>query len=140
MRADPHFARDLVLLLVAILLLFLYVTSSLAIPWVVGGPSMKPTLEPGDRVLVDLWTYRQRAPRIGEVALLAGPGSVPIVKRVAESSRDERREAEKEWFGVRGDNPGESLDSRQFGPVPRNRFEGRVLFRYWPLSRAGRIR
>ena len=30
---------------------------------------MEPTLVPGDRVLVDLWTYRQRPPEPGEIVL-----------------------------------------------------------------------
>jgi hypothetical protein len=42
-------------------------------------------------------------------------------------------------FWVEGDRGDLSADSRLFGPVPRSRFRGRVLFRYWPLSGAGPI-
>jgi signal peptidase I len=38
---------------------------------------------------------------------------------------------------VLGDNRGESLDSRTFGPVDLGRLVGRVLVRYLPLDRIG---
>ncbi len=148
--AAARFLRDLVLVLSLLLVCCLYVTRCLAIPRVVLGPSMRPTLEAGDRVVVDLWTYRRRPPRPGEVVLLDGPGEVPLVKRVTSGplARDRvpasspfgRAEANEDWFVVRGDNEAESTDSRQFGPVPRHRFRGRVLFRYWPPGRGWRIR
>ena len=37
---------------------------------------------------------------------------------------------------VLGDHPDASLDSREIGPVHRDRLAGRVRFRYWPPSRA----
>jgi signal peptidase I len=36
-----------------------------------------------------------------------------------------------------GDNRGRSDDSRFWGPVPQDWVVGRVVFRYWPLSRLG---
>jgi len=107
-------------------------TSWLAIPWSIAGPSMEPTLRAGDRVLVDVWTYRQRGPRRGEVALLVDPGGLAMVKRVARSG--------PLGLSVLGDNPGASRDSRQFGAVPVDRFRGRVFFRIWPASRIGPVR
>jgi signal peptidase I len=41
-----------------------------------------------------------------------------------------------EYF-VLGDNRGVSIDSRDFGLVPRDRILGRVVTRYWPLDRTG---
>jgi nickel-type superoxide dismutase maturation protease len=123
-------AVTLAIFLAAILL----ATRFVAVPWVVAGPSMEPTLEPGDHVVVDLWTYRRRDPREGEIALLDSPWGGPIVKRVA------RRLPSGERYRVLGDNPANSTDSRMFGTVERGRFRGRIVWRYWPLSRAGRIR
>jgi hypothetical protein len=48
-------------------------------------------------------------------------------------------EATEDWFEVLGDNARNSSDSRNFGPVPRGCFRGRVVFRYWPPGRAGPI-
>jgi signal peptidase I len=100
---------------------------------------MQPTLRDGDRVLVDLWTYGRRAPRRGEVALVDVGDGRALVKRVA--SEAIRGEAFGETaFVVLGDNAAESDDSRRFGPIPRERFRGRVVARYWPPSRLGTIR
>jgi signal peptidase I len=127
----------------------LALTRWVAIPWVVVGPSMAPTLRHGDRVLIDLWTYGRRAPRIGEVALLEGPGNLPLVKRVVRGPLppEERigdlvdpTQTREPLFWVEGDNREVSADSRRFGPVPGHRFRGRVLLRYWPPSAVGSIR
>jgi type IV secretory pathway protease TraF len=36
-----------------------------------------------------------------------------------------------------GDNRTVSYDSRDFGPVPIEKIEGKVLFRFWPLNKFG---
>ncbi len=38
-----------------------------------------------------------------------------------------------------GDHRAASTDSRDFGPVPRDRITGTVLLRYWPPERIGRV-
>jgi signal peptidase I len=40
---------------------------------------------------------------------------------------------------VLGDNRADSADSRAYGPVPTGQIKGRLVFRYWPLSRIGGI-
>lgn len=145
---DARFLRRLALALGSALVVVLGATHFVATPWLVAGPSMEPTLHDGDRVLVDLWTYGRRAPREGEVALLDAPWGEPIVKRVARThGRGASNEIADSFptdttvdFYVLGDNPSESADSRSFGTVSREQFRGRVLWRYWPLSRAGWIR
>lgn len=55
-----------------------------------------------------------------------------LVKRVAAVSQD--------GVSVAGDNEAASTDSRTFGPVGRAQISGRVLYRYAPPARAGRIK
>ena len=140
-------ARLLVPSLVMLALLlagFELITELTVMPWVVAGRSMEPALSAGDRVLVDRWTYRHRPPRVGEVVLVLGSSDVPLVKRVAAPPGSQgaaplgARSQPALW--VVGDNRSDSVDSRHFGPLPRERFGGRVVYRYWPPARAGRIR
>ncbi len=56
-----------------------------------------------------------------------------------ESGRSEWWNGPNEYF-VLGDNPGDSRDSRAFGPVPGERVVGRVWFRIWPLGSLGPVR
>jgi signal peptidase I len=57
----------------------------LAQPRVVHGQSMEPSLHESQRVIVDLLTYRLRAPRYGEIVVLDVPereSGPPLIKRV----------------------------------------------------------
>jgi signal peptidase I len=116
-------------------------TRFVAIPWVVAGRSMEPTLRSGDRVLVDVWTYRHRSPRPGEIALCLTPASSrPLVKRVATppGERSAARSAESgSRIWLQGDNAADSLDSRAFGGIEPGACHGRLIFRYWPPSGTG---
>jgi signal peptidase I len=147
-----HIVRYGALLLLLAGVLYL-VTEWLLIPSVVVGSSMAPTLQHGDLILVDVWSYRQRSPRPGEIVLFSGPlpGGAHLLKRV--SRPQERGKAGfdaalwREGSGrpgsslwLVGDNPESSVDSREFGLVPEEKVKGRAFFRYWPLSRAGSIR
>jgi signal peptidase I len=38
-----------------------------------------------------------------------------------------------------GDNRGESADSREWGPVPKDWFIGKAFFTYWPPKRIGTL-
>jgi nickel-type superoxide dismutase maturation protease len=92
---------------------------------VVAGASMRPTLEPGDWLLVR-WT-RRVAP--GDLVVVCRPDRprLVVVKRAV-------RHLERGWW-VAGDDPAASDDSRTFGVVPPGLVLGRVLVRYWPVSR-----
>jgi signal peptidase I len=144
-----RFLRDLCVVLVAVGCVVWGVTRWLMIPWVVAGPSMEPTLQEGDRVLVNLITLRGRLPRTGEIVVLSGPGGENMVKRIAREpypgeapypasilTPDSPLEPS---FVVLGDNKDQSLDSRTFGRVPRHCIRGRAVWRYWPLTRLGSI-
>jgi nickel-type superoxide dismutase maturation protease len=95
----------------------------------VGGDSMRPTLEPGDRLLV----LRGGRARPGDLVTVPDPreGSRTVVKRVASVSGD--------GVVVVGDNPSQSTDSRVFGSVPVASVRGRVVYRYHPDHRRGSV-
>jgi len=144
-----RFLRDLCFVLAGTGLAVWGITRWVAIPWVVLGPSMEPTLRDGDRVLVDLRTLRGRLPRPGDIVVVSWPGDENLVKRVAREphpgsdpypasplATDSQLEPA---FVVLGDNPDQSRDSRVFGRVPLHRVRGRVFWRYWPPSRWGSI-
>lgn len=99
---------------------------------VVGG-SMSPTLLPGDRLLVESWTYAQRAPRRGEVVLAADPRSAAreLIKRVAA--------VHGAHIDLRGDSAAASTDSRHFGRIRVHEVRWRVVLRYWPPGRFGAL-
>jgi nickel-type superoxide dismutase maturation protease len=101
----------------------------------VRGGSMAPTLLPGDRLLVESSTFRHRRPRAGELVLAPDPREPAreLVKRVAAA------DFEAGTLQLRGDAQEASTDSRAFGAVPATTVEWRVLARYWPPSRAGRL-
>lgn len=102
----------------------------------VEGDSMRPTLVPGDWLLVDPDAYVDGAPQVGDLVLVPDPRSPSrlLVKRVAEVHEGGRE------LLVAGDAPDESTDSRTFGSVQVKALEGRPWFRYWPLGRLGQIR
>jgi nickel-type superoxide dismutase maturation protease len=98
----------------------------------VEGSSMAPALLPGDRLLVESWTYAWRPPRAGEVVLAPDPrGGRELIKRAA-AVHDGAVE-------LRGDRPASSTDSRHFGAVPASAVRWRVSLRYWPPARFGRV-
>jgi nickel-type superoxide dismutase maturation protease len=100
------------------------------------GPSMSPTLEPGD------WALTVGAARLrhGDVVVIEHPTrpGFDVVKRIialpGELTADGRLLRSDE-FWVEGDNRGASTDSRQFGPVTRDRVRARIRLVYWPPSR-----
>ena len=101
----------------------------------VEGGSMRPTLAPGDWLLVDSDAYAGRSPAVGDLVLVPDPreASRLLVKRVSAVHDDGRR------LSLAGDAPDASTDSRAFGSVEASRAEGRPWFRYWPPSRWGRV-
>jgi signal peptidase I len=135
----------------------------------VAGDSMRPTLRPGEFLVL-----RRGAPSVGHV----DPGSIvalhdatgrlilkrviglpgeslrvgsavlinrrPLVEAYTQGEtpqaqfRGANQLAEEEYFLI-GDNREASTDSRDFGPVRRDRIEGVAAFRYWPPTRLGRV-
>jgi nickel-type superoxide dismutase maturation protease len=102
----------------------------------VEGPSMLPTLAPGDRLLVarKLGPGRGSRLRVGDLVVLGDPEHPArlLVKRV-EALGDAS-------VVVAGDNRAASRDSRDFGAVSSQLVVGRAWYRYWPTAAAGGLR
>lgn len=105
----------------------------------VRGPSMLPTLDPGDLVLA----LPVRRPRRGEVVLLRDPRrpddpSQVHVKRVVALAGDHVELGGHDLavpaghVAVLGDARDASTDSRAYGPVPLELVLRRVPLRCWP--------
>jgi nickel-type superoxide dismutase maturation protease len=98
--------------------------------FVIADTSMEPTLRPGDRVLIATWLR----PRVGDLVVFQHPEwrKTIAVKRIAriEPSGD---------VLLTSDNPNVGTDSRHFGPVPRSLVHGKVVYRYLPGTRRGRV-
>ena len=92
--------------------------------------SMRPSLQPGDRILVTPWLR----PRPGDLVVVRDPDhrSVLLVKRATQIGPSGA-------VVVLGDNPNVSRDSRHFGPVPRELVVGRAFYRYMPAHRRGAL-
>jgi nickel-type superoxide dismutase maturation protease len=90
---------------------------------------MAPSLRPGDRLLV----VEGLPVRPGVLVAVEDPrdGARLLVKRVRRVSAGS--------LEVLGDNESASTDSRVFGPVGRGAIRGRVVYRYFPPDRAGRV-
>jgi nickel-type superoxide dismutase maturation protease len=95
----------------------------------VSGQSMLPVLQPGDRVVV----WKTASVRPGDIVAASDPRQPgrALLKRAAEIGPG--------GAVLLGDNPGQSTDSRQFGPVPVASLQGKAVYRYAPPARAGRL-
>jgi inner membrane protease subunit 1 len=96
---------------------------------------MVPTLLPGDRLLVWRGLGPMRPPiREGDLVAVVDPRDPDrvMVKRVVGFAGTA--------VTVQGDNEAASTDSRHFGSVSAAALRGRVIYRYLPEKRRGRLR
>src|SRR4029077_16839445 len=80
----------------------------------VDGPSMLPTLRPGD--LLAVRPLRPDEPHAGQLVVVRR-GDIEIVKRVSATVDGDALGADEIWLA--GDNPDASTDSRTMGPAHR---------------------
>lgn len=104
---------------------------------VVQGRSMLPTLRPGARVLVYKAAYglpspsggyllRWGFPSTGQIVAARNPSTgSAVVKRVGAWALPDRVQGDRVY--LLGDNPSESSDSREYGPIPVESVSGRVI-------------
>lgn len=83
------------------------------------GHSMQPTISSGQSVLVSGIPYVFKNPKVGDIVLVKGQGKKHLVKRIARIQNN--------TYFVRGDNPKDSLDSKDFGVVERKNLIAKVL-------------
>ncbi|MDY6867633.1 MAG: signal peptidase I [Chloroflexota bacterium] len=126
--------------------------------------SMKPTLEPGQFLLVNRVSYKLGRPHIGDIVVFHAPGvsDQDYIKRVIGLPGDEIRvengtvyinnrplyepyiSEQPNYTGswmvpegeyfVLGDNRNNSSDSHLWGFVPEEDIVGRALLIYWPFN------
>jgi nickel-type superoxide dismutase maturation protease len=80
------------------------------------GQSMSPSLKPG-QLIIGLYLGK---PKVGELIIFRHKG-LEKIKRIDK--------IEHESFFVIGDNPQQSTDSRQFGPINSSQVLARIV---WP--------
>jgi hypothetical protein len=105
----------------------------------VRGSSMRPTLQPGDLVLVVPISPRS-GPRVGQVVLARDPRQRrrETVKRVVATAGQPADLAglpelvPAACVALAGDAHAQSTDSRHYGAVPVHLLSGRVVLRIWP--------
>jgi signal peptidase I len=114
---------------------------------------MVPAILPGDWLVVSPLPTRWPGP--GSVVVFREPlGETLAIKRVAARGGDRvpyaggflvldeteawlLSDADEKSAAAAGSGP--PVDSQRYGPVEAASLVGRVLFRYWPLRRIGRI-
>ena len=126
--------------------------------------SMKPTLQPGELLLVNKLSYRLGQPHHGDVIVFHYPGnpSEDYIKRLIGLPGDDIRvenglvyinnqpmdepyiaappayngnwKIPQDMFFVLGDNRNQSSDSHSWGFVPKDLIVGKALIIYWPLD------
>ena len=124
-------------------------------PWrvAVTEASLLPTIQPGDWLIVNPRVTRWPAP--GSVVVFREPISDTLaIKRVSAGPGARVRfadgyltlAADEAWLTADASvaeasaaGLGPPIDSARFGPVSLDRLVGRVLFRYGPLRRFGRV-
>jgi signal peptidase I len=112
---------------------------------------MMPTVNPrGDVLLTEYISPRLSLLRAGDVVVATKPndGTVTVVKRIrgmpndviwvrrCGSPRAEKISVPAGHVWLEGDNPLQSTDSREYGPVPLKLVKGRILARFWPPGQA----
>lgn len=157
------FVIDTIETILLALVLFL-VINTLSARVRVENVSMKPTLQPGEFLLVNRVAYKLADPTIGDIVVFHAPGvsEMDYIKRVIGAPGDVVRVADGnvyvndqplyepyiadkpgyrgEWtvpegeYFVLGDNRNNSSDSHLWGFVPQEDIVGKALLIYWPLS------
>ena len=93
----------------------------------VKGDSLSPEYKEGDYVVITTLPFFFNAPQRGDTIVFRHPVYGTMVKCV------ERVDADQDVIFVIGNHP-QSVDSRQFGPIPKRWITGKVL---WHIAKPG---
>ena len=96
---------------------------------------MRPTLEPGDRILIKPYRRVHGWPAVGSVVVARHPHQpeLRMIKRL--------RGYEGDAMVLLGDNPTSSTDSRQLGLIPQDHLIGTVTVQFrTPRTRSSATR
>ena len=88
--------------------------------FIVRGESMRPTLLPGQKVLVNRLNYIFLKPKIGDIVVVKSPEDGRMVIKRIDKVEDGK-------YFVVGDNLKKSTDSRVFGAVSKSAIIGKVI-------------
>lgn len=167
-REVTEFIKDTgkyIIFIVAVIIIFNYVISFQGVM----GTSMDPTFKENDLVFVSKFHYVFNKVKRGEVIIFEYKNTKNVIKRVIglpgeqivyknnilyingtaykdiysgttiTSSFDSGIIPDK-CYWVMGDNRETSVDSRVIGPVCEDNIKGKVVYRFWPLNKAGSVK
>ncbi|XP_019407056.1 PREDICTED: mitochondrial inner membrane protease subunit 1 isoform X1 [Crocodylus porosus] len=121
---------------------------------VCSGPSMQPTIQNYDIVVLDNLSRHFYSIQKGDIVIAKSPSDPKsnICKRVIGLEGDKvctsspsnflknHSYVPKGHVWVEGDNLRNSTDSRRYGPIPYGLIRGRICFKIWPLNDFGFLR
>ncbi|MGF1480696.1 MAG: signal peptidase I [Cyanophyceae cyanobacterium] len=168
--------ENLQIVVVALAIAFL-IRAFIAEPRYIPSDSMLPTLEVGDRLVVEKVSYYFQAPQPGDIVVFSPPPQLQMqgyepsqafIKRVIGTPGDivmvlngtvyvnnlpisenyiydlpqytlEPLQVPDGQVFVMGDNRNNSNDSHIWGFLPQENIIGQAVWRFWPLSRVGKV-
>lgn len=84
------------------------------------GHSMEPEIKNGTTVLLSNIFYWFKKPKIGDIVAFRNAGKI-LIKRITKISKGK--------YFLEGDNQRDSLDSREFGLIARQKIIGKVIYK-----------
>lgn len=84
------------------------------------GHSMEPQIENGETVLVSSVPYWFKIPKIHDIVAFKDSTNKILIKRIIKIQNGK--------YFVQGDNKNDSLDSRKFGYISRDKIIGEIIF------------
>lgn len=83
---------------------------------------MEPHIKNGDTVLISGIMYFFKNPRINDIVAFKDASGKILVKRITEKQDN--------GFFIEGDNKSDSLDSRTFGMISKDKILGKVIYKF----------